>query len=248
MMQIQNESKKTQEAWNASAQSMNEINKQQSRGYGSERALIPEKVDTPWVPPSLPDWVVDGAAGWGDTVNFGATSKVRDWMGTNDVVDKESNAYSGGQIVGVANMGVLGRAAIFQAGGATSLITGTGATARSYMAGQAMLTGGGIGLAMEVGRNSYKYKCVNDLPYFNTNKILAGSAIGSGVASLYSAPMTVMAGGSSHKVAKEALDKSLVWYEKVVVGANAGVVGQAVSQPSGAIIDKMQDKNEDNNK
>ncbi|AXQ22863.1 hypothetical protein BEN71_12590 [Acinetobacter wuhouensis] len=216
---------------------MNEINKQQSRGYGSERALIPEKVDTPWVPPSLPDWVVDGAAGWGDTVSFGATSKVRDWMGTNDVVDKESNAYSGGQIVGVANMGVLGRAAVFKAGGATSLITGTGATARSYMAGQAMLTGGGIGLAMEVGKNSYKFKCVNNLPYFNANKILAGSAI----ASLYSAPMTVMAGGSSHKVAKEALDNSLVWYEKVVVG-------QAVSQPSGAIIDKMQDKNEDNNK
>ena len=41
MMQIQNESQKTQEAWNASAQSMNEINKQQSRGYGSERVLIP---------------------------------------------------------------------------------------------------------------------------------------------------------------------------------------------------------------
>lgn len=52
---------------------------------------------------------------------------------------------------------------------------------------------------------------------------------------------------SKHRVAKEALDKSLVWYEKAVVCANAGVVDQGVSQPSGAIIDKIQDENQDKN-
>lgn len=102
MMQIQNESQKTQEAWNASAQSMNEINKQQSRGYGSERVLIPQNVDTPWVPPSLPQEVVDFSAGVGDILSFGATDYIRDKMGTNGVVDKDSYSYGSGQATGVA--------------------------------------------------------------------------------------------------------------------------------------------------
>lgn len=54
-----------------------------------------------WVPPSVPDWLVDGAAGFGDTISFGITDKIRDWMGTNGAVNKCSGAYSAGEWAGI---------------------------------------------------------------------------------------------------------------------------------------------------
>jgi hypothetical protein len=54
-------------------------------------------VDAGGLLPSLPQWLVDGAAGFGDTLSFGLTDKVRDWMGTNGTVNKCSGGYTGGQ-------------------------------------------------------------------------------------------------------------------------------------------------------
>ncbi|WP_246432211.1 RHS repeat-associated core domain-containing protein [Xanthomonas theicola] len=55
--------------------------------------------------------VVDFAAGFGDTISFGATDWVRDQMGTNDAVNKCSGGYSAGEWSGIAYG--------FAAGGAT---------------------------------------------------------------------------------------------------------------------------------
>jgi len=41
------------------------------------------------------------SAGLGDNLTFGLTSKVRDWMGTNDVVDRCSGFYKAGEWTGV---------------------------------------------------------------------------------------------------------------------------------------------------
>lgn len=67
----------------------------------------------------LPDWMVDGAAAWGDTVSFGLTNQVRDLMGTNSVVNMCSKAYTTGQALGLANTVAIG-----WAGGARSAVKG----------------------------------------------------------------------------------------------------------------------------
>ncbi len=48
----------------------------------------------------LPDEVVNIAAGFGDGVSFGLTDVVRDWMGTNDVVDASSSEYGISSVAG----------------------------------------------------------------------------------------------------------------------------------------------------
>jgi RHS repeat-associated protein len=42
------------------------------------------------------------SAGMGDNLSFGLTSRIRDWMGTNDVIDKCSGLYAAGEWTGVA--------------------------------------------------------------------------------------------------------------------------------------------------
>jgi RHS repeat-associated protein len=42
------------------------------------------------------------SAGFGDNLTFGLTSKIRDWMGTNDLVDRCSGYYKAGEWSGVA--------------------------------------------------------------------------------------------------------------------------------------------------
>ena len=42
---------------------------------------------------SLPQGVVDAAAGFGDALSFGGTALIREVMGINDVVDFYSGAY-----------------------------------------------------------------------------------------------------------------------------------------------------------
>jgi hypothetical protein len=71
-----------------------------------------------WVPPSLPDWVVNGAAGFGDTLSFGLSRGARHLLGVGSV-DTCSSAYGRGELAGVAYSlafgGVhLGRAAAIQ--------------------------------------------------------------------------------------------------------------------------------------
>ncbi|MBP7573401.1 MAG: RHS repeat-associated core domain-containing protein, partial [Rhodoferax sp.] len=60
--------------------------------------------------PTLPDWAVDGAAGFGDTLSFGGTSGLRNWMGTNGAVSKCSNAYSNGEWAAIAESLAFGGA------------------------------------------------------------------------------------------------------------------------------------------
>lgn len=50
--------------------------------------------------PTLPQGVVDAAAGFGDTASFGITNAIRDVLDINDVVDQSSGAYTGGSVAG----------------------------------------------------------------------------------------------------------------------------------------------------
>ena len=70
------------------------------------------------------DWVDNAsnfAAGMGDNLSFGATGRIRQWMGVDDVVDRCSGWYAGGELagtgVGLAMGGAhAGRNAFAQAG------------------------------------------------------------------------------------------------------------------------------------
>jgi choice-of-anchor A domain-containing protein/RHS repeat-associated protein len=71
----------------------------------------------------------DFSAGFGDTLSFGLTDYVRDWMGTNDVVNKCSGWYSGGEWSGVGlslafGAAHLGRNALYQTGRTGGLMRG----------------------------------------------------------------------------------------------------------------------------
>jgi RHS repeat-associated protein len=46
----------------------------------------------------LPQWMVDGAAGFGDTLSFGLTDAIRDMAGWNDAVNKCSSAFNNGEL------------------------------------------------------------------------------------------------------------------------------------------------------
>jgi RHS repeat-associated protein len=48
-----------------------------------------------------PQWLVDASAGFGDAVSFGLTDRIREAMGTNEVVNKRSGAYLGGTAAGI---------------------------------------------------------------------------------------------------------------------------------------------------
>jgi len=55
-----------------------------------------------WVPPSLPDWFVNGAAGFGDNLTFGLTRRARDLTGIGASVNVCSKAYGYGEYAGLA--------------------------------------------------------------------------------------------------------------------------------------------------
>ncbi len=50
-------------------------------------------------------------AGWGDMLTFGATGNVRQRMGVDGAVDRNSGMYKGGQVVGAAHQELLFRGA-----------------------------------------------------------------------------------------------------------------------------------------
>ena len=56
----------------------------------------------------LPQGLVDAAAGFGDGVFFGIPNVVRDVMGINGVVNKNSWSYRRAQVAGNIHLGVLG--------------------------------------------------------------------------------------------------------------------------------------------
>ena len=77
-----------------------------------------------WVPPSLPQWAVDGAAGFGDgvysaiTFGFGDLQDVRDLIGVDGNIDSCSSTYSwfnlGGEGVGTVALAGAGAVKVFQ--------------------------------------------------------------------------------------------------------------------------------------
>lgn len=69
---------------------------------------------------SFDDFLQDAAnfsAGAGDLLSFGLTNKVRDWMGTNDVVDKCSGLYKAGEWTGLGLSAATGLAGGIKAAG-----------------------------------------------------------------------------------------------------------------------------------
>jgi RHS repeat-associated protein len=74
--------------------------------------LCPEWVDG--MPCNL-NSIASFAAGFGDEVSFGLTDKIRDRMGTNDVVDKDGSAYFGGKVAGVVADAAAGGSAVASA-------------------------------------------------------------------------------------------------------------------------------------
>jgi len=70
-----------------------------------------------WVPPSLPQGVVDFSAGLGDTLLFGFGDDLRDLFNIDAGIDKCSNAYSAGEWTGIAAGFAAGGVAGWRAAG-----------------------------------------------------------------------------------------------------------------------------------
>ena len=66
----------------------------------------------------LPQGLVNAAAGFGDALSFGLTDLARNALGTNDVVNKCSGAYGGGELAGVVLSALIGGAAGLESAGA----------------------------------------------------------------------------------------------------------------------------------
>ena len=83
--------------------------------------------------PPLPQGVVDVAAGFGDGVSFGITSKVRDVMNTNGFVDHGSGAYRVSNVAGNTHSAFLGGGLIMSGAknSGTAALYLTGASASS---------------------------------------------------------------------------------------------------------------------
>ena len=47
------------------------------------------------------------SSGWGDKLSFGATGRIRQWMGTDDVVNRCSGSYKVGGFIGMVHQTVL---------------------------------------------------------------------------------------------------------------------------------------------
>ncbi|WP_190278987.1 RHS repeat-associated core domain-containing protein [Dokdonella koreensis] len=64
-------------------------------------------------PPSPPEGLVNASAGLGDSLTLGLTDYIRELLGSNDVVDKTSDAYGNGVWAGVA-VGAAGGIGVFK--------------------------------------------------------------------------------------------------------------------------------------
>ncbi len=74
------------------------------------------------------------SAGFGDTISFGLTKKVRQWMGTDDVIDPCSGAYGFGQLLGYGHQA----ATILATGGAAAELEEGGALLEGAEAAEAL--------------------------------------------------------------------------------------------------------------
>jgi hypothetical protein len=89
-------------------------------------------------PPALPQGVVDFAAGMGDTVSFGASSRIRSLYDIDGGVNESSAAYRYGGDAGVANSLLMG-AGVFRGAfvlGNTATVTRWGGEGVWYMVGE----------------------------------------------------------------------------------------------------------------
>jgi hypothetical protein len=88
--------------------------------------------------------LVDYTAGFGDAASLGATSLIRNAMGTNDAVNKCSKAYSAGGWTSLA----LGSGRLAYAGLAKgySIVASSGAAASAFRSGLRVAFGGGASL------------------------------------------------------------------------------------------------------
>ena len=65
--------------------------------------------------PTVPNWVVDGAAGFGDSMTLNGTSLIRDLVGANGSVDVCSRAYRNGEFADLAfETGSMGVSALLK--------------------------------------------------------------------------------------------------------------------------------------
>ncbi|WP_198289826.1 RHS repeat domain-containing protein [Teredinibacter turnerae] len=85
--------------------------------------------------PSLPDGVVNFAAGWGDSLSFGLTSLARDGLGIDGGVDPTTGEYLGGVGFGVVNGLAVGWAAGLNGGARSVFWSGTGNMERAASMG-----------------------------------------------------------------------------------------------------------------
>lgn len=65
--------------------------------------------------PALPDWLVDGAAGFGDSMTLNGTDLIRDLLNANGSVNRCSRAYRNGEYADIAfETGSMGLSAILK--------------------------------------------------------------------------------------------------------------------------------------
>ena len=93
-------------------------------------------------PDGTDDWLDTASnfsAGWGDTLSFGATGRVRQWIGVDDMVNRGSGAYVGGVVVGTAQgfveggIGAVGAVRAVRAAGGIKGIIASGQAARALV-------------------------------------------------------------------------------------------------------------------
>ena len=98
-----------------------------------------------WVPPPAPQWLVDGATGFGDGLSGGITSWIRDQAGIDGGVNKCSSLYSGSRTTGNVASLTLGGGRLVYAGLAKgySLTASTGRVASAGRSVLRRLFGGG---------------------------------------------------------------------------------------------------------
>jgi RHS repeat-associated protein len=124
----------------------------------------------------------DALTGFGDTVSFGLTIKIRQAWGFDDTVEYESAAYKGGEVAGVAHGLLLGGAGIAK----SVASVGAKQTAKSFVYGAGILYAGtsaadyvdesGTTSAVMLNVASYMLPLASKIPQGNSSKTRAVQA------------------------------------------------------------------------
>lgn len=119
-----------------------------------------DPLGTDWIDDSL-QGLSDFSAGFGDTLTFGLTGKIRQWMGVDYVVNRCSGFYTAGEVAGVAHSIALGAAGGLRA-------AGTRAAGRefSHWIPDRLLRGGPAWLREGFGRSRLNGNYVNPARHY----------------------------------------------------------------------------------